>query len=130
MRFAVDSAGAIGAFVSAMLARSGEDVTLIARGPHLRAMQEHGVRVRGEIGEFEVRPVATDDPAAVGAVDVVVLTLKAPSLTAMAPRLAPLMGPETSVVSAQNGVPWWYFYRHGGEWEGTQLESVDPGGVI
>jgi 2-dehydropantoate 2-reductase len=130
MRFAIVGAGAIGAFAGAMLARSGEDVTLIARGPHLRAMQERGVRVRGEIGEFEAHPTATDDPAAVGPVDVVLLTLKAHSLTAMAPRLAPLMGPDTCVLSAQNGIPWWYFYRHGGEWEGTHLETVDPGGVI
>lgn len=64
------------------------------------------------------------------AVDVVLLTLKAHSLTAMAPRLAPLLGADTSIVSMQNGIPWWYFYRHGGEWEGTHLESVDPGGVI
>ena len=130
MRFAIVGAGAIGAFVGAMLAKSGEDVTLIARGPHLRAMQEHGVRVRGEIGEFEAHPAATDDPANVGEVDVVLLTLKAHSLPAMAPRLASLIGPQTSVVSAQNGIPWWYFYRHGGPLEGTQLESVDPGGVI
>ena len=78
-----------------MLARAGEDVTLIARGAHLRAMQEHGVRVRGSLGDFVARPAATDDPAAVGPVDVVLLTLKAHSLTAMAPRLAPLIGPET-----------------------------------
>jgi 2-dehydropantoate 2-reductase len=130
MRFAIVGAGAIGAFAGAMLARSGEDVTLIARGPHLRAMQEHGVRVRGEIGEFTAHPTATDDPAAVGPVDVVLLTLKAHSLTAMAPRLAPLMAPDTCVLSAQNGIPWWYFYRHGGDWEGTHLETVDPGGVI
>ena len=130
MKFAIVGAGAIGAFVGAMLSKSGEDVTLIARGPHLRAMQERGVRIRGEIGEFEAHPIATDDPATVGPVDVVLLTLKAHSLTAMAPRLAPLIGPETTVVSAQNGIPWWYFYRHGGEWEGTHLESIDPGGVI
>jgi Ketopantoate reductase len=130
MRFAIVGAGAIGAFTGAMLAKSGEDVTLIARGPHLRAMQEHGVRVRGEIGEFTAYPTATNDPAAVGPVDAVLLTLKAHSLTAMAPRLAPLMGPDTFVLSAQNGIPWWYFYRHGGEWEGTHLETVDPGGVI
>ena len=130
MKFAIVGAGAIGAFVGAMLSKSGEDVTLIARGPHLRAMQERGVRIRGEIGEFEAHPAATDDPATVGPVDVVLLTLKAHSLTAMAPRLAPLIGPETTVVSAQNGIPWWYFYRHGGEWEGTHLESIDPGGVI
>jgi 2-dehydropantoate 2-reductase len=130
MKFAIVGAGAIGAFVGAMLAKSGEDVTLIARGPHLRAMQQHGVRVRGEIGEFEAHPAATDDPANVGEVDVVLLTLKAHSLPAMAPRLAPLIGQQTSVVSAQNGIPWWYFYRHGGPLEGMHLESVDPGGVI
>src|SRR6266571_6083211 len=130
MKFAVVGAGAIGAFAGAMLAKSGEDVALIARGAHLRAMQERGVRVRGSLGEFEVHPMATDDPATIGAVDVVLLTLKAHSLTAMAPRLAPLLARETTVVSAQNGIPWWYFYRHGGRWEGTQLESVDPGGAI
>src|ERR1700738_3571612 len=130
MKFAIVGAGAIGAFAGAMLARAGEDVTLIARGAHLRAMQEHGVRVRGSLGDFEARPPATDDPAEVGPVDVVLLTLKAHSLTAMAPRLAPLIGDETWVLSAQNGIPWWYFYRHGGEWEGTHLETVDPGGVI
>src|SRR5438445_4478401 len=130
MKFAVVGAGAIGAFVGAMLAKSGEDVTLIARGAHLRALQEFGVRMRGSLGAFEARPAATDDPAAVGAVDVVLLTLKAHRLTAMAPRLAPLIGPETCLVSAQNGIPWWYFYHHGGEWEGTHLESVDPGCLI
>ncbi len=130
MKFALVGAGAIGAFAGAMLAKSGEDVTLIARGAHLRAMQERGVRVRGSLGEFEARPAATDDPAAVGPVDIVLLTLKAHSLTEMAPRLAPLIGPQTCVVSAQNGIPWWYFYRHGGEWDGTHLETVDPGGVI
>jgi ketopantoate reductase len=130
MRFAVAGAGAIGAFAGAMLARSGEDVTLIAREAHLRAMQEWGARVRGSLGEFEARPAATDDPASVAVVDVVLLTLKAHSLTEMAPRLQPLLGPETCVVSAQNGIPWWYFYRHGGEWEGMRLETVDPGGVI
>jgi 2-dehydropantoate 2-reductase len=130
MRFAVVGAGAIGAFAGAMLARSGEDVTLIARGPHLRAIRENGVRVRGAIGDFVARPPATDDLESVGEVDVVLLTLKAHSLTEVAPRLAPLIGSDTSVLSAQNGIPWWYFYRHGGEWEGTHLEAVDPGGVI
>src|SRR5262249_51414519 len=130
MRFAVVGAGAIGAFLGAMLAKSGEDVTLIARGAHLRAMQERGVRVRGSLGEFEARPAVTDDPASIGAVDVALLTLKAHSLIEMAPLLSPLLGPGTCLVSAQNGIPWWYFYRHGGPWEGTRLETVDPGGVI
>jgi 2-dehydropantoate 2-reductase len=130
MKFAIVGAGAIGAFLGATLARAGEDVTLIARGAHLSAMQQHGVRVRGEIGDFQVAIKATDDPKTAGEVDVVVLTLKTHSVPAIAANLRPLLGPNTSVLTAQNGFPWWYFYRHGGKWEGTQLESVDPGGVI
>ncbi len=130
MRFAIVGAGAIGAFLGAMLARAGEDVTLIARGPHLRAMQEHGVRVRGEIGDFQVKAKATNDPKVAGEVDVVILTLKTHSVPAIAASLRPLLAPNTAVLTAQNGFPWWYFYRHGGEWEGMQLQSVDPGGVI
>ena len=130
MRFAIVGAGAIGAFVGAILARAGEDVTLIARGAHLRAMQDHGVRVRGEIGDFQVDARATDDPQTVGEVDVLILTLKTHSVPAMVASLRPMLGPNTSVLTAQNGFPWWYFYRQGSEWEGTHLESVDPGGVI
>lgn len=130
MKFAIVGAGAIGAFVGAVLARSGEDVTLVARGAHLRAMQERGLRVRGSIGEFEVHPSLTDDLASLQPVDVVLLAVKAHSLTEIAPRIGPLVAPETSIVTMQNGVPWWYFYRHGGEWEGQHIESVDPGGVI
>jgi 2-dehydropantoate 2-reductase len=130
MRFAIVGAGAIGAFLGAMLARAGEDVTLIARGSHLRAMQEHGVRVRGEIGDLQVNAKATDDPKTVGEVDCLILTLKTHSVPAIAASLRPLIGSNTSVVTAQNGFPWWYFYRHGGEWEGTHIESVDPHRVI
>ena len=130
MRFAIYGAGAIGAFLGARLALAGEDVTLIARGPHLQAMQAHGVRVLSPQGDFQAHPSATDDPSAVGTVDFVFLTVKAHSLTGIAPQLAPLLGSETSVVSAQNGIPWWYFQRHGGPWEGTHLESLDPGSVI
>src|SRR5215467_11768001 len=119
MKFAIVGAGAIGAFVGGMLSNSGEDVTLIARGEHLRALQERGVHIHGTIGDIHAHPAATDDPASIGQVDVVMLTLKAHSLTDMAPRLSPLMGPDTSVVTAQNGLPWWYFYQLGGEWEGT-----------
>ena len=130
MKFAIVGAGAIGAFLGAMLSRSGEDVTLVARGPHLRAMQEHGLRVRGEIGEFQIHANATDDLGQVGEVDVVIITLKAQSLPAMAPQLRPLLGPGTSVVTAQNGFPWWYFHGLGGEWQGMHIEAVDPGGMI
>jgi 2-dehydropantoate 2-reductase len=130
MRFAIVGAGAIGAFVGAMLARAGEDVTLIARGAHLRAMQEHGVHVRGEIGDFQVDARATDDPQTVGEVDVVILTLKTHSVPAMVTSMRPMLGSNTSVITAQNGFPWWYFYRQASEWEGTHLESVNPDGVI
>ena len=130
MRFAIYGAGAIGAYLGAKLAVAGEDVTLIARGPHLRAMQEHGVRVRSPEGDFEAHLPVTDDPAEVGEVDFLVLAVKAHGLTAIAPNLAPMVGPQTAIVPAQNGIPWWYFQRHGGLWEGTRLESVDPGGVI
>ena len=130
MKFAIVGAGAIGAFLGAMLAKSGEDVTLVARGPHLFAMQENGVRVRGEIGEFQVHTRATDNPSTVGEVDVVIVTLKAQSLPAMAPQLRPLFGPNTSVITAQNGFPWWYFYRLAGEWHDMHVEAVDPGGMI
>src|SRR5881392_866939 len=106
MKFAIVGAGAIGAFAGAMLARAGEDVTLIARGAHLRAMQEHGVRVRGEIGEFQVDARATDDPQTVGEVDVVILTLKTHSVPNMVANLRPMLGPNTSVLTAQNGFPW------------------------
>jgi 2-dehydropantoate 2-reductase len=130
MRFVIVGAGAIGGFIGAMLSRSGEDVTLVARGAHLRAMSEYGVRVRGSLGEFVTHPRVTDDPASLNDVDVIILTLKAHSLSEIAPRLAPLIGPSTSIISAQNGIPWWYFYRQGGDLEGLQLEAVDPGGKL
>ena len=129
MRFAVVGAGAIGAYLGAKLARAGQEVHLIARGPHLKAMQAGGVRVRSPEGDFEAHPSATDDYG-LGHMDFVFLTVKAHSLRGIAPNLAPLLGPETAVVSAQNGIPWWYFQRLGGPWDGTVLESLDPGGVI
>ena len=130
MKIAIVGAGAIGAFLGAKLALSGEDVHLIARGPHLREMQANGVRVRSPDGDFEAHPTATDDYESIGPVDFVLLTIKAHSLTAIAPSLAPLLGPETAVVSAQNGIPWWYFMGHGGPFDGESIERVDPGGVI
>ncbi len=130
MKIAIVGAGAIGAFLGAKLALSGVDVYLIARGPHLKEMQANGVRVRSPEGDFEAHPTATDDYESIGPVDYVFLTVKAHSLTAIAPNLAPLLGPETAVVSAQNGIPWWYFQSHGGPFDGQSIESVDPGGVI
>ena len=130
MRIVIVGAGATGAFLGARLARGGVDVTLVARGAHLAAMRERGVEVRAADGSFVARPPCTDDLAVVAGADAVILTLKAHSLPEVAPRLGPLLGPDTTVVTAQNGIPWWYFERHGGPLEGTRLRSVDPGGVI
>ena len=130
MRFAIVGAGATGGFLGAHLSRAGEDVTLIARGPHLAAMRAAGVTVRSPDGDFVAHPTCTDDLAAVGAADAVFLTVKAHALTAMAPLLGPLLGPETAVIPAQNGIPWWYFHGAEGPLAGTRLETVDPGGVI
>jgi 2-dehydropantoate 2-reductase len=130
MKFLVAGAGAIGAYIGARLARAGQDVTLFARGPHLRAMQEHGVRVKSAEGDFEVRPKIADRLEEAGPVDVVFLGVKAHALPQLAPQLKPVLGEDTAVVSTQNGVPWWHFQGFGGPWEGLRLESVDPGGVI
>jgi len=130
VKIAIVGAGAIGAFLGAKLALAGEDVYLIARGPHLKAMQANGVRVRSPEGNFEAHPTATHDYESIGPVEYVFLTVKAHSLTAIAPSLAPLLGADTAVVSAQNGIPWWYFMGQGGPFDGSSIESVDPGGVI
>jgi 2-dehydropantoate 2-reductase len=130
MKFLIAGAGAIGAYVGGRMARAGLDVVLYARGPHLRAMQEHGVQVKSVDGDFEVRPKVTGTLEEVGPVDVVFLGVKAHGLTQLAPQLKPVLGPDTTVVSTQNGVPWWFFQGFGGVWERTQLERVDPEGVV
>ena len=130
MRLAIVGAGAIGAYLGAKLSASGQDVSLIARGPHLREMQSNGIRVCSPEGDFSAHPLATDDFNKVGPVDFIFLTVKAHALTEVSTKLGPLFDSNTAVISAQNGVPWWYFHLHGGIWEGTRLESVDPGGVI
>jgi 2-dehydropantoate 2-reductase len=112
------------------MAHAGYDVTLFARGPHLRAMQERGVEVKSGEGDFVARPRIAGSLEEVGPVDVVFLGVKAHGLTQLAPQLGPVLGPDTTVVSTQNGIPWWYFQGFGGEWEGLRLERVDPGGVI
>lgn len=130
MKFAVLGAGAIGAYVGAALARGGSDVTLIARGAHLEAMQRHGVRVLSPRGDFEAHPRATDDIDAIGDADVAFVALKAYSLPVLAERIGRSLGDDAVVLPAQNGIPWWYFQSHPGALAGATLESVDPGGVI
>jgi 2-dehydropantoate 2-reductase len=130
VRFVIAGAGAIGGYIGARLAKAGADVVLFARGPHLRAMEERGLRVVSPDGDFEVRPAVTGDLATIGTADVVFLGVKAHGLTTLAPSLRQLYHANTVVVSTQNGVPWWYFQGHGGELDGLRLEPVDPGGVI
>ncbi len=130
MKVCIYGAGAIGGMLAAHLAEGGAEVTLIARGPHLKAMQEKGLTYISAEREvtLPVRAVAT--PAEAGPQDYVVLTLKAPAVTEIAEAMAPLLQESTTVVTAQNGIPWWYFYRHGGPLDGRTLESVDPGGRL
>lgn len=130
MRFAVVGAGATGGYLGGTLARAGEDVTLIARGAHLAAMRERGLTVREGEGEFTTRPRCTDRLEAISDAEVVFVTLKAHQLVEAAPRLGQALAPGATLLGAQNGIPWWYFHGEGGRFEGTELESVDPGGVI
>jgi 2-dehydropantoate 2-reductase len=130
VRIAIVGAGAIGGYIGARLSKAGADVVLFARGPHLRAMQDKGLRVVSQEGDFQVRPHAVGDLSAIGGADVVILGVKAHGIAGLAPQLKPLFGPNTIVVSTQNGIPWWYFQNHPGEFNGLHLECVDPGGVI
>jgi 2-dehydropantoate 2-reductase len=130
VRVAILGAGAIGGFLGARLAGHGDDVVLVARGPHLAAMRAGGLRLIEPEGESVVRVEATDDFAVLREADAVFVTLKAHSLPAVAERLAANLHESAMVVSAQNGLPWWYFQRHGGELEGAHLETVDPGGAV
>jgi 2-dehydropantoate 2-reductase len=130
VKVAVLGAGAIGAYVGAALCRGGADVSLIARGEHLAAMRRNGVTVLSPRGDFEAHPHATADPAEVGPVDIVFLGLKAYSYASAGALLQPLLRPDTGVVAAQNGIPWWYFYGSPGPHEGRRIEAVDPGGAV
>lgn len=130
MKFLIAGAGAIGAYLGACMHRAGEDVTLFARGPHLRAMKANGVRVLSSAGAFETRPKIVERLEDAGPADVIFLGVKAHALTQLAPQIKPLLRENTIVVSAQNGIPWWYFQLGAGEFSGFRLERVDPGGVI
>jgi 2-dehydropantoate 2-reductase len=130
VKICIYGAGAVGGLMAAWLARSGHDVSVVARGRQLEAIRAHGLRVKsgGELQAFRVR--AESDPARLGAQDYVLVVVKAQSLTQVAEGIAPLLGEQTSIVTAMNGVPWWFFHRldfHGGR---ERLESLDPGGRL
>ncbi len=126
MKICIYGAGAIGGYLGAMLARTGAEVSLIARGPHLEAMRADGLRLRVGEEETAVEVRATADPAELGVQDYVVVTLKAHQAWEAAERMTPLLGPETAVVTAQNGVPWWYFHGFEGQYADLRIHSVDP----
>lgn len=129
MKVCIFGAGAIGGYMGVKLAKAGADVSLVARGPHLAAMQDKGLTLIEE-GETTTVPVtASDDPAALGVQDYVIVTLKAHSVPPVVSKMAPLIGQDTTIVSGVNGVPWWYFHKLEGAHEGTRLDSVDPGNV-
>ena len=130
MKFCIYGAGAIGGYLGAELALSGNQVTLIARGPHLEAIQKNGLTLVKEGESKTVDVSCTDDPTEAGPQDYVIITLKAHSVSGIVEQMLPLLGPDTPVVTAQNGIPWWYFHKLQGSWESHQLESADPGGKI
>ena len=132
MKIAVVGAGAIGGYLGARLARAGEDVTFIARNRNLEAINARGFRLILEDGTEEHAPTAkaVQHMADAGPQDAVLLTLKAHQVKDVLPGLRELFGPQTLVVTMINGIPWWYFHKLGGEYEGRRLDSVDPGGVI
>lgn len=133
MKICVVGAGAIGAYMAALLAHAGEEVTVVARGAHLEAMKQRGIRLlnRDSNETVEVRSIRAEaKPQGLGVQDCVLLGVKAHQIGPLASDLRSLYGPNTSVVTLQNGIPWWYFHEHGGHLSGTRLASVDPDGRI
>src|SRR3979490_2596500 len=128
MRICIYGAGAMGGYLGVQLARIGADVSLVARGAHLAAMRENGLKLLIGDEERVVRPRCTDNPAELGPQDFVIICLKAHSITGVIDQMQPLLGPRTRIVTAVNGIPYWYFYKHGDAFEGSTLESIDPGG--
>ena len=128
MKVCVFGAGAIGGLLGAHLARAGVEASLVTRGAHLAAMRANGLRLEagGEASIARLR--CTDEPTELGAQDYVIIALKAHSIPAAVDQIVPLLGPDTCIVTASNGIPYWYFYRIGGRFSGIRLASVDPGG--
>jgi 2-dehydropantoate 2-reductase len=130
VKIAIYGAGAVGGFLAARLAAAGHEVGVVARGATLHALRARGLRLETPQGVATARVEASDDPAALGPRALVVVAVKAPALADVARRIGPLLGQDTMVMTAMNGVPWWFFDRFGGRLAGTRLSSVDPGGVI
>jgi 2-dehydropantoate 2-reductase len=126
MRICIFGAGAIGGLIAGRLAAKGADVSLVARGPHLAAIRARGLELRDGERSFVTHPKAASEAAELGEQDYLVVTLKAHSVPGALPQLKPLLGRDTAVVMGVNGVPWWYFHKLPGPYEGLRLRSVDP----
>ena len=130
-KICVFGAGAIGGYIGARLAHHAEaDVSLVARGAHLAAMEAKGLTLKQGGETFTVHPRVSPDPKTLGPQDYVIVTVKAHALPLVLDQFQPLLGKDTALLFAQNGLPWWYFYKHGGPYDGRRIESVDPGGKI
>jgi len=130
MNITVIGAGAIGGHIAAKLAAAGESVKVVARGEHLKAIRERGLKLKENGEEIVARVEATDRIAEAGGADLIVLGVKAHQLAPIAAEVASIVAPTTTIMTTQNGIPWWYFFKHGGRYEGVRLERVDSGGVI
>ena len=130
MKICIYGAGAIGGWIGARLAALGEPVSVVARGATLAALQTHGLRLQQTEGLLQVPVQAADNAATLGVQDLVVVAVKAPALAEVARGIAPLLGPHTMVLTAMNGVPWWFFQGFGGAYAGTSLKAVDASGAI
>ncbi|TCZ58589.1 ketopantoate reductase family protein [Roseicella aquatilis] len=130
MKLCIVGAGAIGGHLAGRLARGGAELSVVARGATLAAIRERGLVVRAPDGVIEARPRAAADPAELGPQDAVVVCTKVPALPAVARAIGPLLRPETPVVFVTNGIPWWYYARHGGPEEGSRVPEADPDGCV
>ena len=129
-KICIYGAGAVGGFIGALLAQNGCELSAIARGATLDALKRNGLRLESEGRIYTAAVNATDNPRELGPQDLVIVAVKAQAMSEVAAHIAPLIGPQTIVLTAMNGIPWWYFAGFGGEYSDLQLESVDPGGNI
>jgi 2-dehydropantoate 2-reductase len=130
MKVCIFGAGAIGGLLGTRLAQSGCDVSAVARGLTAAALRAHGMRVQSGEAVTGAPVAVAEDPADLGAQDLVIVAVKGPAMAGVAARMAPLLRADTMVLTAMNGVPWWFFHGFGGKYEGTRLEAIDPAGAI
>ena len=130
MKVCIYGAGAIGGWIGVHLAQQGCDLSAVARGATLQALQQNGLSLRQGDQEIRASVRACENPAELGVQDLVIVAVKAPAMADVARHIGPLMGPNTVVLTAMNGVPWWFLQGFGGALSGTSLQSVDPSGVI